>query len=69
MRCQRKSGTPGACGKKATIIVQAWGGKSWSGRYCSKHSTDIIRIRMRLIKKYNQNVVLRLITDYDKRRK
>lgn len=51
------------------MYVMAFGGKSWSGYFCAKHSTVIIRLRMKLIKKYNQNVVLRPITAYDKKRR
>lgn len=55
------------CSSKATLFVAAYGGKSWSGFYCSKHGPRIIAKRMRLITKYKQSVVLRRITDYDRK--
>lgn len=56
------------CGEKARLFVMARGGKHWDGYYCLKHGPWIIKKRMRLIRKYNQNVVLRPITEYDKKR-
>lgn len=69
MRCQRKEGMPDACSSKATLFVMARGGKHWDGYFCSKHATTIIKVRMRLIKKYKQNVVLRPITEWDRKRR
>lgn len=64
--CQRRlSGVE--CGDKARLFVAAYGGKSWSGYYCEKHGPSIIKLRMRLIKKYKQSVVLRYITDWDRK--
>jgi hypothetical protein len=50
------------------MYVAAFGGKAWSGYFCRKHSTDIIRLRMPLVIKYKQNVVLRKMTEFDKKR-
>jgi hypothetical protein len=55
------------CGKKATLYVRAWGGKGWSGFYCPRHMGRIIRIRSRMIKNYGQSVVVRPITDRDRK--
>lgn len=53
------------CPAKARIFLGAWGGKSWEGVYCEKHSLVILKKRRPMIKKYKQNVVYRYITDYD----
>lgn len=63
MKCQ----TP-ECPKRATLYLKAWGMRSWSGVHCSKHAGRVIRIRARLIKKYNQNVTVRPVTKLDKKR-
>jgi hypothetical protein len=67
MRCQRTV-SQRRCGSKATMYVAAFGGKAWDGYFCSKHSTSIIKLRMKLIVKYKQNVVLRKMTKYDRKR-
>lgn len=69
MKCQRKEGTADACESKASMYVMARGGKSWDGYFCAKHATAIVKLRMRLIKKYNQNVVLRPISEWDRARR
>lgn len=67
MKCQRTvKRVP--CSKQATMYVLALGGKNWDGYYCTKHATRIIEVRMRLIQKYKQNVVLRRITKWDRKR-
>lgn len=68
MKCQHKASMNDACASKATLFVAAYGGKAWDGYYCGKHGPWIIKRRMRLIKKYGQNVVLRPITQYDRKR-
>lgn len=57
------------CPDKATLYVRAFGGKAWDGYFCDTHGPRIIRLRMRLIKKYKQNVVLRPITAYDRKQR
>lgn len=54
------------CVDRAVLRVVAFGGKSWSGFYCAKHAGRIIKLRTPLIKKYKQNVVIRLISDRDR---
>lgn len=72
MRCQRstpvKGSRPKRCESKATMFVRAYGGKSWSGYFCSKHVVVIVKVRMRMIRKYRQNVVVRPITEWDRKR-
>lgn len=55
------------CEAKAVLFVKAFGQAGWSGYYCEKHGPWIIKKRMRLIKKYKQNVVVRPITAYDRK--
>jgi hypothetical protein len=56
------------CERKATMYVAAFGGKSWCGYFCRRHVTRIIEKRMPLIIKYKQNVVLRKMTAFDRKR-
>lgn len=56
------------CGQKAKWFIAAFGGKSWDGYYCDKHAPWIIKRRLRLIRKYKQSVVMRVVTPYDKKR-
>lgn len=51
------------------MFVMGHGGKHWDGYFCSKHAAVIIKVRMRLIKKYKQSVVLRPITEWDRKRR
>lgn len=60
MKCQTTE-----CPKRASLYVKAWGTRSWSGVHCPKHAGRVIRIRARLIKKYNQSVVVRPVTKRD----
>lgn len=56
------------CSLKAKFFIMARGGKYWDGYYCGKHVVSILKRRMSLIKKYKQNVTVRPITEYDKKR-
>lgn len=67
MKCYRRRETRDACTKKATMYVAAYGTRAWSGYFCDKHVGVIVRLRMRHIKKYKQNVVLRPITARDRK--
>lgn len=68
MECHWRRATPTACPDKARLFVAAYGGKSWNGYYCLTHGPKIVKLRMKLIRKYKQNVVLRPISEYDKKR-
>lgn len=57
------------CPEKATLYVKAYGGRSWDGYFCDKHGPAIIKVRMRLVKRHKQNVVVRPVTEWDKKRR
>jgi hypothetical protein len=56
------------CSKKATIFVKAFGDRGWEGYFCRKHSTEIIQMRIHLVIRHSQNVVVRPVKPYDKTR-
>lgn len=68
LKCQYKQRTPNACRLRARLYIRAFGGKSWDGYYCWEHGPKIMKLRMRLIKQNKQNVVVRLVTEWDKKR-
>lgn len=68
MKCRYHLSMPDACQSKATLFVGAFGVKKWWGLYCRKHAPKIIARRSAWITKYEQNVVVRPISDYDKKR-
>lgn len=68
MKCWYNKGMETQCSKRASLFVWAHGGKSWKGIYCRKHTGVIIRMRAHLIMRHEQNVVIRPVTAYDKKR-
>jgi len=56
------------CARKATIFVKVFGDRGWEGYYCRKHSTQTIQMRIHLVVRHNQSVVLRKVKPYDKKR-
>lgn len=62
--CQRKD-----CDKSAKLYVAGSKGRSWHGYFCYRCSTFIIKLRMPLIKKYEQFVIMRPITDWDRQQR
>lgn len=63
------AGKAGACENRAALSVQAFGraGGAWTQQfYCTRCAGRIIRLRGKLIKRHNLNVVVRPITDRDR---
>ena len=69
MKCDYRQGTVDPCASKATLYVGAFGAKAWSGVYCRKHVPVIIKKRIHLVRKYGMNLVVRNVSEMDRKRK
>lgn len=62
------AGDGGRCDERATLSIQAFGESGWAQKlYCDKHAGRVIRLRGKLVRKYALNVVVRPITDRDRK--